>query len=276
MRMRIAVITTSFNRKEKTVKAFNHLQSYRKAELEFFLCDDKSTDGTVEAVKNIIPEINIIEGTGNLFWSRGMQRAMEAAQKKDFDMYLMINDDVDFFDDAIDIMLESYDRAHMHCGIVGATLDENKQITTYSGKRINHSDFISPDGDIQECDLANWNCFLIDREVINKVGLIDDVYEHAHGDYDYSLMMKRKNYPIFVSIDYVGICARNSKKNTYMDHTLSRTRRIMLLNSKRGMPFKSGIYYCWKNYRSLGLNGYKSFLGTYIKNVYKILAKQDC
>lgn len=274
--MRMAIITTSFNRKEKTVTAFMNLQRYSKVDLEFFLCDDKSTDGTVEAVKNVIPKVNVIEGTGSLFWSRGMHRAMEAAVKKDFDMYLMINDDVEFFDNAIDVMLESYDRANMHCGIVGATLDETKKITTYSGKKINSSKFILPNGDIQKCDLANWNCFLIDREIIQRVGIIDDVYEHAHGDYDYSLMMKRKNYPIFVSIDYIGVCSRNSKKNTYMDHTLSRVNRLKLLISKKGMPFKSGMYYCWKNYKSLGINGYKSFLGTYLKSIIKIIAKKDC
>lgn len=41
-----------------------------------------------------------------------------------------------------------------------------------------------------KCDLANWNCFLITKGIIEKVGLIDPIYEHSLEDFDYSLRMK--------------------------------------------------------------------------------------
>lgn len=274
--MRIAVISTSFNRREKTIKAFSSLSVYNKNELEFFLCDDRSTDGTADALKKIFPSIHIIYGSGDLFWSRGMNKAMSEAKKGDFDFYLMINDDVEFFTDAIDTMLDTYMKAEKSCGVVGATLNQGEKETSYGGKMINGKNFILPNGELQCCDLANWNCFLIDRNIINRIGVIDPYYEHAHGDYDYSLMMRRAGFDIFVSLKYIGVCNRNSKHNTYMDSKLPRMKRLKLLTSRVGMPIKSGLYYCKKNYKSLGILGFKSFIGTYTKNIVKIILGKEC
>lgn len=275
---KIAVLTTSFNRKEKTLRAFTSLNSnsWNDYELEFYLCDDASTDGTAEAVKALDMNVSILKGTGDLFWSRGMHVAMQAAREKDYDFYLMINDDVDFYNDAITTMLESYNNAKGSCGIVGPTCSEDKNITTYSGKNLNESKFIEPNGNIQKCDLANWNCFMVDRKVIEAVGIIDNYYEHAHGDYDYSLMMKRAGFSIFVAMDYIGICTRNSPIGTFRDKKLSRKKRIKHLHSKQGIPLKSGFYYCKKNYNILGIRGFKSFFVTYIKSIFSILIKRDC
>ena len=69
--MRIAAIITCHNRKEKTLVCLKSLFQIIQ-NIDVFLTDDGSTDGTSEAVKKIYPQVNIIQGDGNLFWSRGM------------------------------------------------------------------------------------------------------------------------------------------------------------------------------------------------------------
>ena len=49
---------------------------------EVFLVDDGSSDGTGIVVKEMFPEITVIQGNGKLFWNRGMFYAWDAASTK--------------------------------------------------------------------------------------------------------------------------------------------------------------------------------------------------
>ena len=58
---------TSHNRKDKTADCLNHLlvasrECNNNVEIELFLTDDGSTDGTSAVVKDIYPDANIVKG----------------------------------------------------------------------------------------------------------------------------------------------------------------------------------------------------------------------
>lgn len=88
----IAVLLTVHNRKEKTLHCLQDLftQEIPKGfQIDVYLTDDGCTDGTPKAVKMQYPQVNIVEGNGNLFWNRGMYTAWETAVKiKDYDFIL--------------------------------------------------------------------------------------------------------------------------------------------------------------------------------------------
>lgn len=270
---RIAIILTIYNRKDKTLCALNSIgKATHDHSIQFYICDDGSTDGSSDAIMQKYPNSTIVYGDGNYFWSKGMHAAMQRAQKDDPDFYLMINDDVVFFDNALNIMLESHNMARKKCGIVGSTMSAKTNSISYGGRKSQGHQLVVPNGKIQLCDWANWNCFLIDRHVVEEIGLIDDYYEHGLGDFDYSLMMSKRKLPIYVATDYIGICENNSTKNTYHDSSLSPKKRIKSLFSKRNMPIKSRWHYYWKHFR---LRGIKPFLWPYIKCLFCIIMRKD-
>ena len=83
-----AILLTCFNRKDNTINCLKSLYKALKkynAEMKFdvFLVDDGCTDGTSEEVKKHFPEVNIIQGSGELFWSGGMRLAWETALNKE-------------------------------------------------------------------------------------------------------------------------------------------------------------------------------------------------
>lgn len=86
--MRIAALLTCFNRKEKTLQCLKSLFQVLPGCI-VFLVDDASTDGTSDAVKQLFPEVHIIRGDGNLFWSRGMFTAWKEAVKGNYN-YLLV------------------------------------------------------------------------------------------------------------------------------------------------------------------------------------------
>lgn len=270
--MNIAIITTVHNRKEKTIRAINSICSNSKyKDVYFYICDDNSTDGTTEILQKKYSNLKVCTGTGFLFWSKGMYEAMKLARNDDPDLYLMINDDVEFYGTALEIMITSYFMAGKKCGIVGSTWSNNLKKISYGGRQLNNQHLIEPNGALQKCSLTNWNCFLVDRYVVEKIGLIDNYYEHGLGDFDYSLQMNKEKIPIYVATDYVGICETNTLNGTYHDKSLRKKLRFKSMLSKRNMPVKSRWHYYWKNF---GIRGLKSFAWPYIKcSLYIILGK---
>ena len=97
-------LMTCYNRKEKTVRALKSLiQGNQTIQFSFIVVDDGSTDGTKEELAKL-PEVQIVSGSGSMFYSGGMRAAIKEAKKiqKDFDYCLLFNDDVDFWESSIE------------------------------------------------------------------------------------------------------------------------------------------------------------------------------
>ena len=240
----------------------------------FYICDDNSQDGTVDSIRALQGDIRLFVSSGNLYWSRGMHKAMEMAREDDPDVYLMINDDVLFYNDALKMLLQNYgyySKQYDAFGLVANIIEETDRELLYGGRGTDGK--LIPSGEKNvECMLANWNCFLLTREVIQKVGLIDPVYEHAFGDFDYSFMMGRASIPIFLADRPAGECEENKEQGTYTDITLSKRKRLKLFFSPKGMPPRSYFHFYFKNHRELGI--YTIVVG-YISILWYILIDRD-
>ena len=266
--MRVAIIFCCYNRNAMTKRCLTQLYSQidelHNDIFQVYVCDDNSTDGTVEMVEKEFPQVCLLKSEGNLYWCKSMHRGMREAVKEDYDIYIMINDDVDFCKDALKIMLCNYQEVAGSCGIVGATKAINSEICTYGGRNKDEK-FILPEESNRECMWANWNCFLIDKEIVDKIGIIDDKYQHAWGDFDYSHRMRRAGYKIYVADKYVGRCDRNSSQGSFRDKTVKRTVRLKKLFGPKGIPFYSYMRYyvrtqgAWKFI--FYLYGYLSIIG---------------
>ena len=99
--MKIAVLITCYNRKPKTLNALKSIYDAYKistgVSIEIYITDDNSTDGTSDAVLKAFADrlkINILKGSGSLYWNGGMINSWKAAiAKGGFTGYLWLNDD---------------------------------------------------------------------------------------------------------------------------------------------------------------------------------------
>ena len=90
--MKICVMLTCFNRKDKTINCIKSLISGNKSRIDFIIVDDGSSDGTGDALEAMAKElyekdsehasIEVIRAGGGLYYSGGMRKAMEAAKEK--------------------------------------------------------------------------------------------------------------------------------------------------------------------------------------------------
>lgn len=266
MMINLAVVMCTYNRKALTERCICQINEAVKRQsniqCKIYVCDDRSTDGTAAMLQEKFQNVVLLNGTGKLFWCKSMHLAMQEASKQGYDFYLMVNDDTDFKDNVLVTMFDSFQKAGKSCGIVGSMCYNN--ICTYGGRTFDKQ-LIQPNGELQRCYWSNWNCFLIDCEVIKKVGIIDGKYQHACGDYDYSYRMIKAGFPIFVATDYVGEVPRNSYEGTYRDKTLTRKKRLRLLFSPKGAPIYSYFRYHIRvfGFRNLPkyVYGYLSMIG---------------
>lgn len=207
MKTNIAVLITCFNRKEKTLKCLKMLEK-QKVVFDTFVCDDGSTDGTFSAIKQMFPNVFLIRGTGNLFWNRGMLNAWEyAINKNQYDYFIWLNDDVELFDDAFLQLLRINDLCNESAIVCGACCSKYNNFT-YGGKFRDGSPVI-PNGHLQEIYYLNGNCVLVPISVVEKIGLLDKLFEHHLGDYDYGLRAIKAGIKVVSSTSYIGICESN-------------------------------------------------------------------
>jgi len=259
----IAVVMTVFNRSAKTKKCIESILKETRnqiCQIDFFITNDASTDDTVSVIEGLDKKVenskfHIIDGTGSLFWNRGMYAAFGEALKFDYDYYLFVNNDVEFEDNFMTEILEDalkVSRENKIFAICGSCHYINSEKRSYGGARLLSKfnpykrELLVPNGNVQKCDLINANCVLIPYDTAQAIGNFDSRYEHAIGDYDYGLRIKRQGGQCYIASGFVGACDRNSEKGTWKDPSLPIIERIRKKNQPNGLPWRSELIYLKK------------------------------
>ncbi len=209
---KIAVLLTCFNRVGKTVRCLENLLESRSEHitLQIFLVDDGSTDGTGETVRNAFPEVTVIQGTGSLYWNRGMHLAWEtAANEAVFDYYVLLNDDTFLFPNAIEELMECAVEARNGVVVCAAFCGEVSHTYTYGG-RDQAGNPVIPNGEVQPCFHINGNCLLVPKKIYDKVGNLDPIFPHAIGDFDYGQRVLAKGFGLVTTRRFLGTCETNA------------------------------------------------------------------
>lgn len=250
---KIAVIMTCHNRRDTTVTCLQALYQQTQP-FDVYLTDDGSSDGTADAIATSYPQVRVLQGNGNLFWVGGMRLAFAIAMQHGYDYYLWLNDDTILETDTLqrflaihrDLSAQNYPDSI----IVGSTQDPQTGKPTYGGAVRTHRwysnkyEFLAPSAQLQQCDTMYGNCVLIPDTVAKKVGNIDAAFIHSLGDLDYGLRAKKQGCSIWVAPGYVGICTKNSIRNSWADTNLPLLKRLQKIIQVKGFPLKPWTVFC--------------------------------
>jgi GT2 family glycosyltransferase len=95
----LSVIIVSFNTREITLECLRRLYGATKPDFEVILVDNKSEDGSVEAIKSAFPEVKLIANQQNVGFAKANNQGMRLAKG---DLILLLNSDVYLESDTID------------------------------------------------------------------------------------------------------------------------------------------------------------------------------
>lgn len=256
--MRIIALATSHNRRSLTLSSLQSLYQQQlpsECELDVYLVDDGSTDGTAKAVAKEFPEATVIHGTGELFWAGGMRYGWDNYVKNEkFDYLLVFNDDINLYSNAISKLIstaQSLEKLETDMyAITGAFKDPKKNIVAYGGLKRNsvwhplRFSKVTPNETIQECDTLNMNAALISRAALFKVGFFSDGFIHGKADYDFGLRLRASGGLVVLAPGYIGECSVNSLKGTSSEPNIPFSERWRRLTSmKEQMPSERALYF---------------------------------
>ncbi|MGI4022321.1 MAG: glycosyltransferase family 2 protein [Janthinobacterium lividum] len=248
--MTIAVLLTTFNRKQKTLSCLQSLENQQLPEdliLKIFLTDDASKDGTADAVKNDFPEVNIYHGNGSLFWAGGMRYTWKQALSSNADYYLLLNDDTLLKETAISTLLNCSNyiksKGLKPAICIGSTADDETGKISYGGRKLqdknswSEGSFVYSETEYLYCDVANANILLVPAEIVKHLGILSEDFTHGLADYDYTIKAKKAGYNLVVAPGFLGTCIDDHGNNWKSANTTLK-ERIAYLKSPKGLAYK--------------------------------------
>lgn len=279
--MNIAVLLTTYNRKQKTITCLQSLQVQKLpagVTLHIFLTDDASADGTAEAVKETWPGAHVFSGTGSLFWAGGMRHTWREAVKHNPDFYLLLNDDTVLTENAVEVLLQSCGQVKEPSICIGSTCDSQTGEISYGGWKLNgekkwKSERIHSDTSFLECDFGNANILLVPRAIVEKIGILADHFTHSLADYDYTLKAKKAGFKVQVAPGYLGSCTDYHGRNWKSSKTTLR-ERINYLKSPKGLAYSEYLRFIKDHFpRSYPAAFVKLWMKTFFPFIWDTLKK---
>lgn len=252
--MKIAVLITCFNRREKTVKCLQELKKQfvnTTIEYDIHLTDDGCTDGTIEAVLQECPTATIYKG-GNLFWAGGMRLCYKGAYEKGgYDYFLFLNDDTYVNEFFVADFLECHMFAGGRAVICGNTCDPLTKERTYAGVKLvskfpYRTRSLYPTGKPEYMELCGANIMFIPKCVTDKIGIIPNIYVHGIADNDLTLRALKNGFKVVMTSHYCGYCeADHLGASTEEMRKMSIRQRWTWTWSPKGAAMKQWLYFQW-------------------------------
>ncbi|MDB5287254.1 MAG: glycosyltransferase family 2 protein [Mucilaginibacter sp.] len=274
----VAVLLTCYNRKYKTLTFLHSLIDqfgFKRLQADIYLLDDGSTDGTAAAVKKEFPFVNIINGTGSLFWAGGMLTIWKyAITQKVYDLFLLFNDDVILLEDSVERLMATYMEGKSNGTIlIGSTLSPVSNQLSYGGSSLYKSNraayySVKPhDSETLPCQLGNANILLVDKFTVERIGLFSNMYTHYLADFDYTLTAFRNGVDVLIAPGYYGYCEDDHGVN-WLSGKHSLKKRISYLYSVNGLAYKEYLYYIKKHFPADYIS---AFAKLWLKTLFPII-----
>lgn len=199
------------NRREFTRNCLVSLQNQTDQNFKILVIDDGSTDGTAEMLGKDFPDIPVLKGDGNLWWTGSVNLGIAYALKKGASHVMTLNDDTLHAPDFIEktnYWREKYPQAV----IGGLEYDQQNDKIIYGGERLNEFTAVSQSvlEELPESErkglkrvthLPGRGC-LIPKEVFEKIGYFDvKRFPHYYADYDFTYQAHKNGFEVYINYD---------------------------------------------------------------------------
>ena len=226
------IVIPVFNRWHYTRECLESLRQQTSQAFRTVVVDDGSTDETAAALPRDYPEVEVVTGDGNMFWTAGVNAGIRRALALGADRVMTLNNDVVAAPDFIAQMLAA--AAEHPTAVLGALeFDVATGEAIYGGERLDfrtntRHDLLEeiPAGQrtgLHPVTYLPGRGLLIPKAVTDKVGLFDEKrLPHYLADFDYTSVARRAGFPVY--------CNYDAKLSTYPEEsgqTLTRKKRSL-------------------------------------------------
>lgn len=254
MPLKVEIITPVHNRREETLEC---LRSIAKADstglrLHVIVVDDGSTDGTAEAIKQEFPDVEIVRGDGNLWYTAGTNRGISAALKHEPDYILAINND-QVFDEKCIVNLVNCAERHPRSVVGGLLLNRETPDKVFQvsprwelwkgGYRHWYKQTTETIPDVPwEVEIIVGNCVLYPAAAVREVGLMDERRLPQFGDAEYTPRMRRAGWQLLIEPRARVYCKPNDVITGFRHLPLAKQFRLLFTDPHSGYSLRRRFY----------------------------------
>ncbi len=234
---KISIIILNYNTKKLLDQVISSvLETTNNIDFEIIVSDNNSSDGSIEMVKNKFPQVILIENKENGGFAKGNNIAIE---KSSGEFILLLNSDTIVQKDCIEKCVAFLEAGDEKMGAVGCrvllkdgTLDHacRRGFPTPSAsffyflkfhKLFPHHKTFSKytlsylsEFETNEVDALTGAFMLLKRDVIKKVGLLDEDFFMYGEDLDWCFRIKESGYKImyYPEVSIIHLKGQSSKK----------------------------------------------------------------
>jgi len=219
---KLSVIIPTYNRKNYLSRLLAQLkkQVLNNVEMSITAVVDGSSDGTLEMLESEFPEVNILHGNGQWWWTKSINEGCKFALKNRSDAVLLMNDDTEIRKNYITTLLKS---VKLHPGAVIGSLNITKNkphLMYFSGvKKIvwwkagsdRYHKIFTPYSEnltgLHKSILLMGRGLYVPCPVFEKIGFFDEkAFPQYKADLDFVLRANKNNIQTLISWDAVVYC----------------------------------------------------------------------
>lgn len=192
----VDIIIVATNQLEYTRQCVESIFANTRTPFRIIFIDNASTDGTSEALADLAKKcpsngaIEVLRNAENLGWTKGVNQGIRYSSARHV---ILSNNDVEVFPGAIEEMIAIAD-ADPRAGIVNPSSNE------FDIEKKNYAETVALKGRKIELMHAAGFFMLVKREVIDRVGLFDEVFSPGYfEEMDYSERARKAGFSVCVA-----------------------------------------------------------------------------
>lgn len=209
----LCIVIPVYNRKNFTKDCLGALMNQTLRADCIIVVDDGSTDGTAEMLHLEYPNVVVLQGDGNLFWTAAINMGIKLSLQMGADYVMTLNNDTVARENFVEKMMEQ-SRQHPEALLGALDLDFNTKKPYYGGEIFNWRNGKSKyllnilkseeQKGLHEVSLFPGRGLLIPKIVFEKVGLFaEKELPHYMADYDFTLLARKNGFKIYCNYDAV-------------------------------------------------------------------------
>lgn len=217
-KLTVGVVIPTFNRREYLRTLLNQIKAQILKDIKLFIVVvvDGSTDGTLEMLARDFPDVFIVKGFGDWWYTKSINMGIKKALQLKTDFILALNDDIELDDNYLSNILNASLSLNQSCimGSISVTADKQKRIT-FSGvkkiiwwraKSLKYHSAMTPYGSgnltgIHKSQVLPGRGMLISKTIIEAIGLFEEKLPQYGSDDEYCLRAAKKGYEVFICWD---------------------------------------------------------------------------